>query len=266
MIIPIVMASDENYLLPTCATIVSILENGASENIYKIYLLVSRQYLDMDKGVFAKLKERYSNFDYQYLTVNEDLFANAATTNYHITVETYYRLVISDLLPECDKCLYLDGDLLVQCDVAEIFNADMENNYLAAVKDIGMQCGQGPYYTQHQEELGFDSMESYFNAGVLVFNLAQIRKDNMVPVFLKAIEKKYTIEDQDILNVTCKGRIRYLPIKYNTFSGFLDKPEFYNCGRYPEEELNEIEEDRISIIHFAGGQDKPWKICMAKKP
>lgn len=265
MIIPIVMASDENYLLPTCTTIMSVLENGSGENKYKVYLLVNKKFLDMDRGVFAKIKERYSNFDYEYLTVNEALFADAATTNYHITVETYYRLVISDLLPEYEKCMYLDGDLLLQCDVAEIFQANMGNNYLAAVKDIGMQCGQGSYYTQHQEELGFDSMESYFNAGVLVFNLAQIRADNMVPVFLKAIEKKYTIEDQDILNVTCRGRITYLPVKYNAFSGFLDKPEFYNCGGYREEELKEIEEDRISVIHFAGGQDKPWKNLHGRK-
>ena len=169
----------------------------------------------MDQGLFSAIKEKYSNFTCQYLTVPTETFKDAALTNEHITVETYYRLLISDLLPEYEKCLYLDGDIIVQCDVAELLNTDLEENYLAAIKDIGMQCGQGTYYTEHQKELEFDSMDSYFNAGILVLNLRQIRKDGMKDKFLKAIEKRYTIEDQDILNVTCLGRVHYLPVIYN---------------------------------------------------
>ena len=156
MLVPIVMASDENYLLPTCVTIISILENGSSKNTYFVYMLVNRQNVDMDKGIFEKLKQKYPNFEYQYLVINEELFANATMTNYHITVETYYRLVISDLLPYYERCLYLDGDLIVRCDVEELYTVDMKSDYLAAVKDIGMQCGQGIYYTRHQAELGFE--------------------------------------------------------------------------------------------------------------
>lgn len=264
MLVPIVMASDENYLLPTCVTIISILQNGSSNNTYYVYMLVNRQNVDMDKGVFNKIKQRYPNFEYRYLRIDEELFANAVTINYHTTVETFYRLIISDLLPEYDKCLYLDGDLLVRCDVAELLIVDMNIDYLAAVRDIGTQCGQGVYYTRHQEELGFDSMESYFNAGVLVLNLAQIRKDNMAPLFLRVIENKYTLEDQDILNVTCKGRVTYLSLKYNVFTGFLDQLEFYNCGSYTEAEIEEVKEDKISIIHYAGA-DKPWNNRYGKK-
>ena len=43
MVVPIVMASDENYLLPTCVTIISILQNGSSNNTYYVYMLVNRQ-------------------------------------------------------------------------------------------------------------------------------------------------------------------------------------------------------------------------------
>ncbi len=265
MVVPIVMATDYNYLFPTSVTIMSILKNGRVSNIYKFYLLVKKDLVGMDDGVFEQIKAQYPNFEYQYLTVDAGVFESASLTNYHVTVETYYRLLISELLPEYDKCLYLDGDLIVQCDVAELLAFDMQDNYLAAVKDIGMQCGQGSYYTEHQKEIGFDSMDSYFNAGVLVFNLVQIRLDNMVEKFIKAIEKRYTIEDQDILNVTCKDRILYLPVKYNVFSGFLGKEEFYQCGAFEKEEMEQVWKNHIAIIHYAGGNDKPWKNLRCKR-
>lgn len=263
-IVPIVMASDENYLFPTSVAITSIMENGDRNKKYVFYLLVKPELVGMDKGLFDCMKKKYPNFMLHYLTVPVELFKDAALTNSHITVETYYRLLISELLTEYDKCLYLDGDIIVQCDVAELLAVPLGDNYLAAVKDIGMQCGQGTYYTEHQREIGFDSMTSYFNAGVLVFNLAQIRKDNMTSKFLKTIEKRYTIEDQDILNVTCYGRVYYLPVTYNVFSGFKDRVEFLSCRSYKEEEIQKIKDNQIAIIHYASGQDKPWKNLRCK--
>ncbi len=259
MIVPIVMASDKNYLFPTCVTIISILKNGNTEIIYWLYLLVSPECKGMDDGLFEKIKEEYPNFQYRYLIVDKAIFQGAPITNYHITVETYYRLVISELLPEYDKCIYLDGDLIVECDASELYTMGLGSNYLAAVRDVGMQCGQGSYYTKHKKELGFDSMETYFNAGVLVFNLRQIREDNMVPKFLAEVQRGYSIEDQDVLNVTCLEKICYMPVKYNMFSGFLDKAEFYNCGIFTDDELNEIKNRKMGIVHYAGGRDKPWK-------
>lgn len=263
-IVPIVMASDENYLFPTSVAITSIMENGDRDKKYVFYFLVKPELVGMDKGLFDCMKEKYPNFVLHYLTVPVELFKDAALTNSHITVETYYRLLISELLTEYDRCLYLDGDIIVQCDVAELLAVPLEDNYLAAVKDIGMQCGQGTYYTEHQKEIGFDSMTSYFNAGVLVFNLAQIRKDNMTSKFLKTIEKRYTIEDQDILNVTCYGRVYYLPVTYNVFSGFKDRVEFLSCRSYEEEEIQKVKDNQIAIIHYASGQDKPWKNLRCK--
>ncbi|MDE7311143.1 MAG: glycosyltransferase [Eubacterium sp.] len=263
--IPIIMATDRNYLLPTSVTVWSVLENGSIQYTYVFYFLVNAELQGMDQGLFREFQQKHPNFEYHYLTVAPEIFKEAALTNTHVTIETYYRLLIGRLLPDYDKCLYLDGDLIVQCDAAILFDIEMEENYLAAVKDIGMQCGQGSYYTDHKKELGFDSMDTYFNAGVIVFNLKKIREKDMVSRFLKAIEKKYTIEDQDILNVTCLGKVHYLPLKYNVFSGFIGRIEFINCGAYNKEDLENVEAGNIAVIHYAGGKDKPWRNHRGKK-
>ena len=61
-----------------------------------------------------------------------------------------------------------------------------------------------------------------------------------------------------ILNVVCKGKVHFLPLRYNVFSGFLRKEEFYNCGMFGKEEMREIREGNICIMHYAGGVEKPW--------
>lgn len=263
--IPIVMATDYNYLFPTAVTIWSVLKNGNKNTGYCFYFLVKAELAGMDNGLFDKIREAYPNFSYQYAAVDGKPFEKVTLTNQHVTIETYYRLVICELFPSWDKCLYLDGDLIVQCDIAELYQLDMKENCLAAVKDVGMQCGRGAYFIRHKKELGFKNMETYFNAGVLVFNLKKIRDDSMTAQFLKAIDCNYSLEDQDILNVTCKGKVLNLPLKYNVFSGFFGKTELYSCGTFPLEELGEIKEDYIKIVHYAGEVEKPWKNRYSKK-
>ncbi len=257
--VPVVMASDHNYLLPSCVTVWSVLKNGSQDTKYEFYFLVSVELENMDNGLFDIFKDVFPNFSYQYIIIDKHLFDSVTLTNQHVTIETYYRLIVSELLPSIDKCIYLDGDTIIQCDIAELYQIDLKMDfYLAAVVDIGMQCGRGEYFAKHKRELGFESMETYFNAGVLVFNLKKIRSDKCVPDFLKTIDKNYSLEDQDILNVVCKGKVHFLPLRYNVFSGFLRKEEFYNCGMFGKEEMREIREGNICIMHYAGGVEKPW--------
>lgn len=263
--IPIVVATDYNYLFPTSVTIWSVLKNGNRNKKYCFYLLVKKELAGMDNGLFDKIGSLYPNFSYRYIVIDNCLFDSVTLTSQRITIETYFRLIIGEIFSALDKCLYLDGDLIVQCDIAELYQLNMKENYLAAVKDVGMQCGRGAYYIRHKKELGFENMETYFNAGVLMFNLKKIRDDNMTAQFLNAIECNYSLGDQDILNVTCKGKVLYLPLKYNVFSGFIGKTELYSCGIFPLEELDEIKEEHIKIIHYAGGVEKPWKNRYSKK-
>lgn len=56
-IVPIVMASDENYLFPTSVAMVSIMENGNEENEYIFYLLVKPELVGMDRDCFLQSKK-----------------------------------------------------------------------------------------------------------------------------------------------------------------------------------------------------------------
>ena len=252
------MTSDANYIFPTCVTITSVLENSNPNNQYTFYILTAPENDGMDGGVFSALEEKYSNLSIRYLFIDNDFFANVKLGTIP-SIATYYRLQIVSLLQEYDKCIFLDGDIIVQEDIEILFDYDLKDNYIAAVRDMGMSCGKNPYYTGHATRIGLDTLDTYVNAGVMLFNLKLLRKDNITKIWQKEIDKHYPIDDQDILNVTCEGRKLILPAKYNVFNGFIKEDEFLYSTAYSDDEKNQIRNSEIAIIHYASAKDKPWR-------
>jgi lipopolysaccharide biosynthesis glycosyltransferase len=56
-------------------------------------------------------------------------------------------------------------------------------------------------------------------------NLKKIRQNGLTGKFLSEIQKGYIFTDQDVLNVTCLNKIRYLPVKYNIATFVFDLPD-----------------------------------------
>ena len=109
-----------------------------------------------------------------------------------------------------DKILYIDADTLVTGPLQKLYGTNMGNNLIAAVSDAGA--------AERKQQLGFSKEEQYFNAGVLLLNLRQIRRENLEPLWLKMVnENQYPWPDQDILNITCRKRVKWLPRQYNSF-------------------------------------------------
>ncbi len=95
---------------------------------------------DISAAHISLLQETVQQFDNVRLcfcdvapyVAGEDL----STNNEHISAETFYRFLIPELLPFYDKVLYLDSDIVVLGDVAELFDVDLKDNILAATRDI----------------------------------------------------------------------------------------------------------------------------------
>lgn len=264
MRIPVVFATDENYLFPTSVAIISILENARPKTDYIFYILVSPMF-NKENTIMIKLKKAYGNFNYQYLTVDDAIFRSLELSNKYITVETYYRLILGELLKAYDRCIYLDGDVIVQEDLEELYTVEMEESYIAGVPDCGIQCKDEEYCKKLRGELGVSTLEGYVNAGVLVFNLKRIRDNSLLKQFLLHMGKRYSFDDQDVINIVCGGNIKYLPVRYNMFNGRCKTRELMRCGVFAsKEDQDAILGKRISIIHYAAGIAKPWENLRSK--
>lgn len=239
-LISIFFAVDDSYVQHLCVVMNSILYNNKNNNF--VFYVMTDYISERKKILLEKLKFKYSNFDIVYFVVNSKDFENLIITSNHITRQTYYRYIIPNLVPNLKKVLYLDSDIIVNGDIAELWNVNIDDYYCAGVRDTFI------HDSEYQKKLGFNADEFYINAGVLLLNLEKIRKDNKVKELFHNTEKyKFIIEyqDQDVINLTFKGKVKELPLKFN-YTGD-------DVGKDPFRVLN----NEVVIVHFTGGR-KPW--------
>lgn len=227
--IPIVFSTDHNYIMPTGVAITSLLD--CSKDVFcDIKILHSVGITDEDKQILTSIVNKYEA-RIEFICVNNELTDKAFEIR-GITTACYYRLQIPWLLPQYDKVIYLDGDIVVKKSISNLYDIDIKDNYLAG----GLAVGKS--FINYAQKLGL-SHTQYINSGVLIINSKKQRELQLNKLYNKHLTKKYTFQDQDILNIVCKNHIEYLSPGFNITHKQID-----------------INDDNY-IIHYAG--EKPWE-------
>ena len=159
----------------------------------------------------------------------------------NISLEAYFRMKLSTLLKDIPKVMYLDCDILVNGDLEPYWNTDLTDYYLAGSNERDMIFRNIGY----REKIGFYDNDIYVNSGSIILNIEKMREDNMEQVLFENADKlKDVIEyqDQDIINITFKGKVKQVPAIYNYTSY--------------EREVLEIPLEDAVVIHF--NWHKPW--------
>lgn len=233
----ICFAINKEYVQHLSVAITSIMVNNAETPLD--FHILSTDLTENDRLVLSQMCRR-EQVKIHFHLVDDHIFSDFRLNIPHISKETYYRYVLPELLPDIDKALYLDADIIVKGSLREIWSLDISDYYMAGVSDTYISD------IGYKKKMGFDD-DLYVNAGVLLFNLDKIRKDNKVEeLFRNTLELANDIEyqDQDILNITFKGKIFKLPQKYNyTFRDVVSNSK--------KELRNSV------IVHFTGDR-KPW--------
>lgn len=213
-VVPIFFAVDDNYAPFLGVALQSLTENASADYFYNIHILT--------EGLSAKNVSRLSAYNSDNVSVIFDNVADgikAMNDRIHVrdyyTKATYYRFLIADMFPNYDRGIYLDCDIVVNGDISELYNCPLGNNLVAAMNEEVM-TDIDVYGTYAEKVLGVDRYE-YFNAGVMVMNLALIRKVDMQARLIETMDE-YTFtpaQDQDYLNVLCHGNALLLPQCWN---------------------------------------------------
>lgn len=134
-----------------------------------------------------------------------------------IELATLYRILFPFVLPaEIEKAIFLDGDIIVNLDIKELWQNELGDKVLGVVseREIG-------YHTELQKLVidGYVKMEDYFNAGVLLMNLKLLRKEEETLIhgikFVLGNPNYRNLLDQNILNYCFSSRNIKLPIKFD---------------------------------------------------
>jgi len=248
---------NNQYTYPTIVSMTSILENSYSHTYYIFYLLVDKAtFKEENKKKLMNLEDKYERCEVYILEISRASIKNANTKRYPLAA--YYRLLLSDLIPDLNRIIYLDGDTIIYTDLSEMYNLEMGNNVMLGFVDNSYQKA---------EEFGIRTYK-YIVSGVLLINLKTIRRENISSKFFEFIDKyqdKLTQEDQTVINIVSHGRIDFLPPKYGIWN-FNNKDAVIYHNNYENKNLGikAYDEKEIlnawnlpSILHFV--RAKPWK-------
>ena len=211
--IPISMALDNNYLYPTIIAIITMLKNSNQRTKYNYYIMHSPDFSEENKNLLMNLEEQYNNCRIYLINMGEKY--KEAAQNKKITTPTYYRLSLPIILPYLDKIIWIDGDTMTYTDLKELFDLDMKNFYFKGILD------ETPEAIDH---ITFEN-DHAICAGIMLINLKELRKDNMInkfEEFIKENNHKLIQHDQTTINALCYDKIGILPPKFGIFN--------YNCS------------------------------------
>lgn len=209
-IIPIFFAVDDGYSPFLAVALESIIDNASSKNTYVIKVLYTN-ISDKNQAKIKKYEQENVSIEFVDLNYYIDKIKDKLYTRDYYSKTTYFRLFIPELYPQYTKCLYLDSDIVVLDDIAKLYNIEIGDNLVAAAPDDVIQTTE-VFQNYAEKVVGVASFERYFNAGILVMNLDELRKFNFQEKFLYSLGMiKFSVaQDQDYLNRLCKGRVYLL--------------------------------------------------------
>ena len=247
--------SDENYVLPTLVALESLKVNKHPVRRYIAHIIcrnVSQESLDrLEAMSCADIK--VETLQRTTLPVDESKVSLVR----HVSPAAIFKFFIPELLPNLDRVIYLDSDILIQSDLAELWQTDIASAYAAVVKDNQTITGRD----KHLKWLGFNHA-AYFNSGVMLLNLARMRHDDMPKKLIDyRIHGKNRFMDQDALNMVFGDCVKYVSIKYNCLNWlFIACTTAQLQEMFGAEDIASTQEETCSraVILHIGGSEKPW--------
>lgn len=249
---------DDNYVWLMGISTISLFENNSNIKDLEVYLL-GQNISSKSKEILANIAEKYNRkitiIDVPKFNIPESLVSA------RWPLSAYTRLFSGLLLPKfIDRILYLDCDTIVKGDLSDLEQLDLHNYIAFAVKD----CVSGMY----KKNIGLNKAEPYFNAGVILFNLNELRKvdiNEKIECYMKQYRKLINYADQDVLNGMFVDKIAKLPPEYNVMT--IDVAHTYDdilTIRHPTEFYSREEISKAvhspKIIHYTTNMlvIRPW--------
>lgn len=252
----IAFCADRKYIEPLCVALNSVVLSNKNEEL-KFYI-ISADFTENEKAVVERVLSQSPQVKTEafFLSVKDEIFEKLPTME-HISIATYYRLLLPEILPaEINEVLYLDGDLLCLDDLSPFYNQDFEGYALSASRDFfndDIMC---------YNRLEYPFENGYFNAGVLMINLKYWRENKIAEKAIEYISRnpeKCDFSDQDALNKVLNGKVLWTDFRYNCIISF-----YKHLNNFARSKISIKYKDAIEsavknpcIVHFTGGV-KPW--------
>ena len=236
--VPVVFSVDNSYFpyfINACSSLLSF------NKVDRIYLLTDFAVSNRQVRKINEKIEKPFSVEVKIVDVSAWLKGKDFFTSDHISVATYFRLFIPEVLPRHeDRVIFLHSDILILGGLKDLEIPKNSDKLCIAVRH-----GFDREDVDHLRSEGIEALD-YFNAGVLGLHLDYIRREGVFRAALDVLKKgqKFKYWDQDILNIFLNRRVHFVSDKFNYFS-----------TKSPRD---------VKVVHFIGSM-KPWHV-MSRHP
>ena len=266
----IVLCFDRFFLKPIMVLLKSIEISNPGEQ-FVVHVVFSG---DGEKGILKDQLIRGTSserFSFHFYEIDDSILSCCPIRKGdHVNIATYYRILLPTILPSSvERVLYLDGDMIVVDKLSELWSLNIKDYGAAVVPDI--------HYSDKKEfeRLGLNVKSGYFNAGLMLINLAYWRQhdiQNKTISFIQDNPERCKKHDQDALNFILSGKLKYISHRFNYQRIFYER-DF----SYVEALKDDITNSSYNpcVIHYCD-LEKPWHrecfhplkdiwLCIARK-
>ena len=164
--IQIAMSLNDNYTYPIMVSITSIILNSNKNTFIEFHILIGKDVKNENKKKITSLKRLNHNIKFSFHNVGNN-FNGWIHGKKKLTVASFYRSIIAELIKNVDKIIYLDGDTLTFSDLSEMYQLNMNNLYFRGVREVLLPGNKS------------------ICAGVMLMNLKLIRENHVFDTFKK---------------------------------------------------------------------------------
>lgn len=246
--------SNKNYMQHTCVMLRSIALLRDINRVYSIFFF----YSDCPEELLKKAADEFANeknFRLSFIECNTYLKYSSKLKLKHSSMSIYAKVFIYDLLPEyVEKVLFLDSDIVLLNDPAELFDFDIDNHLIGAVQDYYYK--NAPF--EMKEALNLYSEDDYFNSGVMLVNVCRWKKEKISEKsiqFMVDQGHRTMFHDQDGFNFAIKGDWKRLSPFWNPNSRNVIRTENGETIEITSKEI--YQHGMAKLVHYIGS-NKPW--------
>lgn len=249
---------DNNYVQHAIASMVSICRTNSWDMNLVFYVLAD----SVSNDNIAVIKALEDEFSCKIIITEINGFMSQFESGFDTggwNETTMARLLMASFLPsDVTRVIYLDCDTIVRNSLEDLWETDLDDNCIGAVVE--------PTVDRSRMKILGIGERPYFNAGVLLVNLAKWRDLEMEKKILAICAEegdKLTANDQDALNLAMKDGFYILSPTYNYVNSFYYYPyrllsELEKPARFPDAQEFRAIQDNPNIIHYLG-EDRPWR-------
>lgn len=253
--ITVVLSADDSYARPlttSARSVVATLSPGRSLQLCVLDMGIAPANRQMMEASL-----RGPEVELVWVDTLREKVTDLPNTWTNITRATYARLYIPQVLPETQRALYLDCDVMARRCVGDLFFSDFEGNAALATTDV-----QSPFVSSISGvplwyDAGRAPDEPNFNAGVMLMNLDHWRAERVTEETLRYLTdgRHHFAQDQEAINVVLAGRIGHMDPRWNQQAEIFWKE--YAVLQPCSSERVELLKNDPWIVHFSN-HPKPW--------